>query len=117
MRTIVAGSRSVHDWLPVWEKLEKLRPPITLLISGMAAGPDTMGLDWAKKYDVPFECYPAQWRKFGKVAGFHRNIQMADRAERLVAFWDGRSRGTRHMIEVAREKGLIVEVVDAPTPR
>ena len=53
------------------------------------------------------------WReKFGKSAGFRRNEQMAEFADALIAFWDGKSHGTKHMIDTATEKGMNVSVVN-----
>lgn len=47
----------------------------------------------------------------GKKAGIFRNIAMAEYAHALIAFWDGESKGTAHMIQAARERGLVVRVV------
>ena len=58
------------------------------------------------------EIYPAQWKKFGKRAGYRRNEQMAEVADALIAFWDGSSRGTKHMIDIMNEKNLLVRVVE-----
>lgn len=53
---------------------------------------------------------PADWDLYGKSAGFKRNVQMAKYADALVAFWDGVSSGTKHMIETAQKMGLDVRV-------
>lgn len=53
---------------------------------------------------------PADWDLYGKSAGFKRNVQMAEYADALVAFWDGASSGTKHMIETAQKMGLDVRV-------
>ena len=55
---------------------------------------------------------PADWEKYGRSAGPKRNAQMAEIANALIAFWDGQSRGTKNMIETAKQKGLIVKVVN-----
>ncbi len=59
---------------------------------------------------MPIERYPADWDKHGKPAGYIRNAEMADKAEALLALWDGQSRGTLHMINLAKKKGLLVYV-------
>ena len=54
--------------------------------------------------------FPADWDLEGKSAGFKRNVKMAEYADALVAFWDGESKGTKHMIEIAKEKGLDIRI-------
>ena len=52
----------------------------------------------------------ADWETYGKSAGYRRNVDMAESADALVALWDGVSNGTKHMINIARQKGLRVHV-------
>lgn len=82
----------------------------TVIISGTARGADTLGEAWAKENGVPCEQYPADWKRYGRAAGLRRNESMADNAAALVALWDGSSSGTKHMINIARKKGLLVYV-------
>lgn len=60
---------------------------------------------------LPVDEFRADWDTHGKSAGYKRNSQMADHADMLIAFWDGKSKGTKHMIDLARAKKLIVKVV------
>ena len=55
--------------------------------------------------------YPADWERHGRAAGPIRNEEMAEVSDALIAFWDGKSRGTKSMIEIAMRKGLQVAVV------
>ena len=73
-------------------------------------GVDSMGEEWAKSKSIPVRRFPADWDGLGKAAGFIRNAEMADYADALIAVWDGKSRGTANMIEVAKKKGLKVHV-------
>ena len=59
------------------------------------------------------KCYrfPADWDKYGKAAGYKRNGEMARNADALIAFWDGKSRGTKHMIDLAKKYDLQARVV------
>ena len=57
-----------------------------------------------KSMDIKLSTSPADWDLDGKSAGFKRNVKMAEYADALVAFWDGESKGTKHMIETAKEK-------------
>lgn len=50
--------------------------------------------------------------KHGKSAGYKRNQEMANVSTHLIAFWDGKSRGTKHMIDIAKRDGLKSHVVD-----
>lgn len=59
---------------------------------------------------MPCSIFPADWDRYGKAAGYLRNTEMAKNADALVAFWDGMSLGTRHMIETAKAHGLKVRV-------
>ena len=55
--------------------------------------------------------FPADWDKHGKSAGYKRNLEMAENADALIAFWDGESRGTKHMIDIAKEKNLLTRII------
>lgn len=85
---------------------------IAVVLSGHARGADRLGEDWARARKVPLEVYPARWDEEGKVAGFRRNQRMADKADALIALWDGESRGTLDMIRRAKGRGLYIHVVN-----
>lgn len=110
MKTIIAGSRSICKYSIVKKAIEKSRFEITTVISGGAIGVDTLGEDYGAELSIPIIKMPAEWDKYGRKAGHLRNEQMADIAEALIAIWDGVSRGTMHMINIAKKKGLKVFV-------
>jgi hypothetical protein len=113
MRTIIAGSRSITSGLSLLDAISGARRDgivPTVVVCGCAKGVDTLGEQWARMTGLPVERYPAQWRLYGRSAGFMRNVQMAVRADALIALWDGKSPGTRHMIARARRRGLRVYV-------
>lgn len=110
MRTIIAGSRNKTAMYHLTEALASCGWKPTVVLSGTARGADQLGEEWAKQNGIPVERYPANWDLHGKSAGFKRNSEMADKAEALIALWDGESRGTKHMIDIARRKGLRVHV-------
>jgi hypothetical protein len=83
---------------------------ISEVVSGCASGIDKLGEDWAVNNYVPIKRFPADWQRYGKSAGFIRNVQMAEYAGALVAIWDGRSRGTWNMIQEANRRDLRVYV-------
>jgi hypothetical protein len=116
MRVIVAGCR---DWTDAWfvgRAIVNFPWPIGEIVSGGARGADKLGERWAKENDVPLKVFPAEWSIYGKQAGFVRNAQMADYADGLIAFWDGKSRGTKDMIERATSSGLRLAVYIEPRP-
>ena len=115
MRTIVAGGRHFKDYGLVQCELEHFEEYNSsselIVVSGGAKGADSLGEQWAKEEEREVVVFPAEWDKYGKSAGYRRNVQMAEYAESLVAFWDGKSKGTKHMIDIAIDKGLLVKVV------
>jgi YspA, cpYpsA-related SLOG family len=112
VKLICAGSRKWIDEQTVYEVLDEIRKRKDILIvSGLAKGPDMFGLEWAKKNGVAYEEFPAYWEAFGKAAGSIRNKEMGDFADELIAFWDGSSRGTKHMIEYMEQLKKPVRIV------
>jgi hypothetical protein len=103
-KLIVAGSRGITDREMIADMLCELVSTIyedrsVSIVSGMARGPDRIAYDFAKAEDVTcYEFYP-DWDKHGKIAGFIRNREMGDFADGLLAFWDGKSSGTKDMID------------------
>ena len=114
-RLIIAGSRGFDDFARLSEEVDRfcLRQSIKVVevVSGGARGADRLGERWANELSIKVTRFPAQWATYGKSAGMVRNRRMAEYATHLIAFWDGSSRGTQNMIEVARKQGLEVLVV------
>lgn len=82
-----------------------------VIISGHASGADALGERYAQERGFLLETYPADWKVLGKADGPIRNAKMAEVADALIAFWDGKSRGTKNMIDTATKRGLKVAVV------
>ena len=110
MKTIIAGGRDIDDFNLVKEAVKESGFEITEVVSGKAAGADTLGEQWAEKNGVPVKEFPADWELHGKSAGPIRNREMVQYAEALIALWDGQSRGTSNMIQNARAYGLEVHI-------
>lgn len=87
------------------------------IISGCASGADTLGEEYAEEKNYWCTNFPADWKNLGKAAGSIRNKQMADYAleegyeGHLVVFWNGTSRGTLNMINIASKLGLKTTIV------
>jgi hypothetical protein len=102
MKIIIAGGRDFTDWeyfnaymnftIPPWIKIDEI-------VSGGAKGADALGEQFAQLNNIPLKVIPADWDRHGRKAGPIRNAEMGIYADGLVAFWDGKSTGTKHMIE------------------
>ena len=120
MKVIVAGSRGIEDIRLVEAAIRQSGFEVTQVVSGTARGVDQLGERWAVARGIPIARFPADWARHGRRAGIVRNLQMIDYGAQapeggaLVAVWDGVSRGTRHTIEAARERGVGVYVCVVP---
>lgn len=111
-KLIIAGGRDfggVQSYRLLIEEADRMMPDE--IISGCAKGADALGMAYAGLRGLKLHKRPADWAKHGKAAGPIRNAEMAEAGDALLAFWDGESKGTKNMIEVARRKGLEVKVI------
>lgn len=81
------------------------------ILSGMARGADSIAVTLAQKHQLNLYKFPADWKVLGKSAGFQRNQHMADAADGLLAFWDGSSKGTGHMINCMKLSNKPIHIV------
>lgn len=110
MKVIIAGGRDFHDYNTVLDAIIESNFNIQEVVSGMATGVDTLATRYAAAADVPLAEFPADWATHGRAAGPIRNRQMAEYADALIAVWNGKSPGTKNMIEQATKMGLQVYV-------
>lgn len=113
IKVIIAGTRDFSDYSLVKDKLDLLKSSVGQfeVVSGGARGADSLGERYANENDLSLKIFPAEWDKYGKSAGYRRNEQMAQYADACIVFWDGESKGTEHMINLAREYGLKLSIV------
>ena len=115
MKLIIAGGRTFNARRFFNRCIEKALINTdkreVIIISGCAKGADTLGMLYAHKHNMELWKYPADWNTHGKSAGYIRNSEMADNATHLIAFWDGKSKGTKHMIDLAKKKNLTVKII------
>lgn len=104
MKTIIAGSRNITNYKDIVSAIEEAPWAVTEVISGGARGVDELGEKYAEEHQLPLRIKPADWSRFGRSAGPIRNQEMAKLGEALIAIWDGKSRGTAHMIETMKKK-------------
>ncbi len=114
-RIVVAGSRDYNDFACAEEFIDLCISEIPaehqlVFVSGSCRGADKLGERYALKHGYRLECYPAEWDVYGKSAGPIRNRYMAKISDMVICFWDGKSRGTKSMIEFAQSMGKIVKI-------
>ncbi len=125
VKTIIAGGRKGTTRKNVFDAANQCGWDITEVVSGAAKGADTFGEEWAKENSIKIKRFKPDWKdlshpnavvkegpygKYDATAGIRRNKEMGDYAEALVAIWDGKSTGTKNMIEYAKSKNLKVFV-------
>lgn len=116
-RVIIAGTRHFSDYPLLREKCDKImagkaKDNKIVVISGTARGADRLGERYAQERGYDVRQFPADWEHDGSKAGPIRNAKMADNADALIVFWDGKSRGSKNMIDTATSKGLLVRVIN-----
>jgi len=116
-KVIIAGSRDFNNELLLYQTCDillenKRKDSSIVIISGTARGADQLGEKYALSRGFQLIKKPADWDRYGKKAGYLRNIEMAKMADALIAFWDGNSRGTKMMIEEANRRNLQVRVIN-----
>ena len=124
LRVIIAGSRDFNDYdllkksaIDIINKKTML-PDLSRIVSGGARGADTLGERFANEMGLEITRFIPDWDGLGKRAGYVRNAEMAkfavqdDNDGMLIAFWNGKSKGTKHMIDLANKYGLEVHVVN-----
>jgi hypothetical protein len=113
LKVIVAGGRDFNDYHLLEEKLNNLfsKTANVLIISGMANGTDSLAVKYAEENKLRVSEFPAKWQKHGRASGFRRNVEMARFADACVCFWNGKSAGTKHMIDTAKRMNLKLRVI------
>lgn len=114
MKLIVAGSREFGNYQLLSKHLDEINSKysITEIVSGTAKGADSLGELYAKEHSIPIKKFPANWNKYGKSAGYIRNKDMAHYADACICFWINKSKGTGHMINLAKEYKIRLRVVE-----
>lgn len=117
MRVIVCGGRDFQDKDFCFRKLDEIISPLKNIeiVSGNAKGADAFGEEYALKKGLKLSIFKADWKKYGRAAGPIRNREMYHYAledhPMIIAFWDGVSKGTKNMIDVAPKNGADIHIV------
>lgn len=100
MKIAVIGSRSLNV-----SNLEKYLPQgVTEIVSGGARGIDSCAREYAKAHGIKLTEFLPEYNRYGKGAPLKRNLQIIDYADEVIAFWDGKSRGTKFVIDNCMKK-------------
>lgn len=117
MNIVIAGGRDFTDYSYLLDSILTylnsnyvLDPSDVTVITGGAKGADACGERFAADCMTYLKKFPAEWDKYGKSAGYRLNVEMADNADLVIVFWDGKSRGSKHMIDIAESKSVPVKV-------
>ena len=107
MKLAIIGSRSLH--IP---DLEKYMPDdVTEIVSGGAKGVDSDARNYAEKNSIKITEFLPDYTLYGRGAPLKRNIQIIEYADMVLAFWDGKSRGTKYVIDNCEKKGVPIRVI------
>ena len=106
MRVAVIGSRGI-----VVSDLGKYLPPETMeIVSGGAKGVDTSAREYANANGIKLTEFLPEYKLYGKSAPLKRNIQIIKYADFVIAFWDGKSKGTKFVIDNCKKLGVALNV-------
>ena len=106
MKIAVVGSRNITV-----ENLERYLSDCTEIVSGGAIGVDSCAAEYATERGLKLTVFLPQYDRYGRAAPIVRNKQIVDYADKVLAFWDGRSKGTLSVINYAKKIGRDCEVV------
>ena len=123
-KIIIAGSRIINNYNLVEQSIKESGFKIDEIVCGMANGPDLLGKQYGIKNNIPIKEFPAQWddltqkpciirygkwqNKYNACAGYIRNEEMAKYSTHLILIWDGKSKGSKSMLDLAKKYNLII---------
>jgi len=111
MTYAIIGGRDFNDYELV-NKIMSQYKDITSIVSGGAKGADSLGAKYAFDNDIKLITHLPDWDKYGRGAGFVRNKLIIDDADVVIAFWDGKSKGTKNSIDTTKKQNKQIEIVE-----
>lgn len=113
MKLAIVGSRTFTNYAEMLRYLDKIhtQTPISCIISGGAIGADKLAEQYAHKRGILTHIFTPNWKTYGKSAGIIRNRDIIGECDRCVAFWDGKSTGTKHSIDFAKKTNKSCDIV------
>lgn len=113
MRVAVIGSREIGSF-DTDDLIKHIPLNTTELVSGGAAGIDAMAEEAAHRLGLPITVFRPDYETNGRLAPLIRNSRIVDYADLVLAFWDGRSRGTAYTLRVCVEHGKPFRIISVP---
>ncbi|MBQ6847505.1 MAG: DUF2493 domain-containing protein [Clostridia bacterium] len=115
-RVVIAGCRDYNNYNEAKTYIDFCLSNIRkeneiIIVSGCASGADAIGERYAEENGFKVEKYPADWKTYGRSAGPRRNKQMAEISDYVICFWNGKSKGTKSMIDFARKCNKPVKII------
>lgn len=104
----VVGSRNFDDYHYLVQVLNRYN--FLNIVSGGAEGADQLAESYAIDHNINFQEFLPDWDKYGKSAGPRRNQQIVEASDELIVFWDGKSKGAKSTINLARQMKVPVHI-------
>jgi hypothetical protein len=112
MKVGIVGSREFKNYELFSDAMKQYLSDISWVVSGGAPGADSLAEKWAKENKKMLTIYPADWFNLGKRAGYVRNTDIVKNSDMIIAFWDGKSKGTKHTIGLAQKMGKECKIIN-----
>ncbi len=109
MKLAIIGSRGFNDYDLLKTMIDLT--DVDLIVSGGAKGADSLANILAEENQIPIKVFLPEWKKYGYRAGFIRNSYIIEEADKVIAFWDGQSKGTLDSINKAKILGKPITIV------
>lgn len=115
IKVVVAGSREFDDYWMMKRILDgalyQYKPEEIQIVSGGADGADKLGEEYQEDHGCSLKQFIPDWDRFGDSAGHRRNLDMAHYGDWVFCFWDGKSKGTKGMIDYCNRIGKKLTVI------
>ena len=102
MKVAIIGSRNLSV-----NNLQKFIPPETNeIVSGGAKGIDTCAARYAAAHNIKLTVFLPEYNRYGRAAPLKRNLKIIEYADLVIAFWDGKSKGTKYVIDNCKKQNI-----------
>ena len=113
-KVAIVGSRTFTDYELAEKFIDKVCDDdailISKIISGGAKGADTIAEEYARNHNIETQIFKPDWEKYGKSAGYKRNVDIIENCDICIAFWDGESKGTKHDIDLCKKLNKLIYI-------
>lgn len=111
MKISIIGSRTFDDYELLDKTMQPYKDKITCIVSGGAPGADELGEKWGKENKKSVLIFLPDWENYGKRAGYIRNKEIVKSSDGIIAFWDGKSKGTQHSFRLSKEYNTPLKII------